>query len=223
MMSLMLTARGRNKTRSDEGLAWFRAHSQAMLVLSTLLFGGITVLGAGLSGTNAHEVSMLYVLPIGLAAITFGVAGGCMAATFASIVFAGWMAEAGTTGAVGTIGWATRLIAWFLLGALLGDASDRTMRAREEAEVRDYERFRREEAARRHREALELNDTVVQGLAVAKWKVESGDIEGGLQLLGSTMAIVQELVADQMGDVTSQEYRSNLHSLRYGSPPAEAA
>jgi hypothetical protein len=44
------------------------------------------------------------------------------------------------------------------------------------------------------REAAEINDTIVQGLAASKWRFESGDIDHGLETLTDTMTTAQALV-----------------------------
>ena len=87
------------------------------------------------------------------------------------------------------IGWATRIVPLLLLGVLLGDAFDRLRRAQ-------VERIRLLEAERRHREAVQLNDTIVQSLSAAKWALEAHDLEGGLEIVTDTLDRSQQLVSD---------------------------
>ena len=51
----------------------------------------------------------------------------------------------------------------------------------------------------RRREALELNDHVVQGLVVAKASYELGDAEGGKRALDATLGRAKALVSDLLG------------------------
>lgn len=51
----------------------------------------------------------------------------------------------------------------------------------------------------RHKEALELNDHVVQGLVVAKASYELGDVEGGKRALDATLGRAKALVSDLLG------------------------
>ena len=51
----------------------------------------------------------------------------------------------------------------------------------------------------RRREALELNDQVVQGLVVAKASFELGDVDGGRRALDATLGRAKNLVSDLLG------------------------
>ena len=53
-------------------------------------------------------------------------------------------------------------------------------------------------AALLNREAIEVNDTLIQGMAAAKWSIEAGRVETGLQTLDRTMAQAQEMVSDMI-------------------------
>ena len=61
------------------------------------------------------------------------------------------------------------------------------------------------EEARRRKEALELNDHVVQGLVVAKASFELGDHDGGTRALDATLARAKVLVSDLLGEQTGEE------------------
>lgn len=54
--------------------------------------------------------------------------------------------------------------------------------------------------AQRRKEALELNDHVVQGLVVAKASFELGDEDGAKRALDATLARAKQLVSDLLGD-----------------------
>lgn len=57
------------------------------------------------------------------------------------------------------------------------------------------------DAQTRQQQALELNDTIVQGLAVAKMALESGRTEKGLEAVTETLKRVKSLVADLLADL----------------------
>lgn len=82
-------------------------------------------------------------------------------------------------------------MALVLVGYLLGDASERLERAVEA-------RIRAEAKMLRERDAVEINDHLVQGMAAAKWALEGGRAERSLQILQATMDDGQRLASDLM-------------------------
>lgn len=62
------------------------------------------------------------------------------------------------------------------------------------------------DAQARQQQALELNDTIVQGLAVAKMALESGHTEKGLEAVTETLKRVKSLVADLLADLGDGEW-----------------
>ncbi|MGN6129502.1 MAG: hypothetical protein ACTHOK_04100, partial [Nocardioidaceae bacterium] len=85
-------------------------------------------------------------------------------------------------------GWLSRIVPMVLLGLLVGDASDRLRRA-------EREKLELAAAARMHREAIEINDSLIQGMAAAKWALESGRTESGLAALDETIVQGHNLVS----------------------------
>ena len=57
----------------------------------------------------------------------------------------------------------------------------------------------------RRKEALELNDHVVQGLVVARASFELGDAEGGKRALEATLGRAKDLVSDLLGEEETHE------------------
>lgn len=53
--------------------------------------------------------------------------------------------------------------------------------------------------AARQEQALELNDGIVQGLAVAKMAIETGDLDKGLEVIGHTLQQAKAVVAGLLG------------------------
>jgi hypothetical protein len=102
-----------------------------------------------------------------------------------------WVLATGES--LSVLGWIARGVPLVLLGALLGDASDRLTRA-------EARRLALEAAAQRQRDATEVNDTLVQGMAAAKWAFEGGRHESGLKTLDDTLRLGHELVSQLLRD-----------------------
>jgi hypothetical protein len=60
-----------------------------------------------------------------------------------------------------------------------------------------------EDMRQRQRHALELNDSIVQGLAAAKMSFEVGRDEDGLRMLEATLARARAIVTGLLGDGSS--------------------
>jgi hypothetical protein len=87
---------------------------------------------------------------------------------------------------------------------VVGDASDRLRRAEEQ-------RQRFEAAALLHREAIEINDSLVQGMAAAKWSLESGQTDLGIQTLETTLNRAQDLVSGLIRRADMGERAEDVH------------
>jgi hypothetical protein len=87
------------------------------------------------------------------------------------------------------VGWSSRILPLLLVGFLLGDASERLDQAARERQAHRV-------AAPRQHDAVEINDTLVQGMSVAKWAFEAGRIEAGLRALDETVVLGHRLVSD---------------------------
>jgi hypothetical protein len=177
---------------------WFRQRP-VLVLLATALFGVVLVVRMT-TGTVADAYSMLYALPVALLAIAFGRRAGLVAGVTAVGLIVVWTLTADVS--LTATGWASRAVPLLLLGVLLGDASEREARA-------ETERRRFEAAARLHRQAIEVNDSIIQGMAAAKWSFEAGSIDAGLTTLDDTLGRARELVSGLirqagMGDRTEQ-------------------
>lgn len=169
---------------------WFRWHPAAAVLVAAGLFAG--VFGVRLLVADQHEpVSVLYVLPIALLAVAFGLRGGIAGATTGVLLLWGWAAVENAS--LSLVGWASRVTAMALLGVLLGAAVDRL------AEASRVERLLL--AARlREREAAEISDSIIQGMAAAKWLLESGRLADSERVLTQTIEASQELVVGLLHD-----------------------
>lgn len=168
---------------------WFRRRPRLAVAVASALFAAVFALRLSVSGP-ADAITVLFVLPVSLIAIAFGLRAGTAAGALAVCLTGAWVAGAGVS--LTAVGWAARLVPLLGLGPLIGAASDRL----DEAHRHEEELARMFEM---QREAAELNDAVVQRLAVAKWMFECGQLDGGLRMLTETMAEAQALVAKLLG------------------------
>ena len=165
---------------------WFRQHPSVALVVAAGLYGVVLLLTL-FAGTPGDDYFLLYVFPVALVAITFGLRAGALAGLTAVAFVVVWVVlrDVSLTAA----GWAARVVPMLVLGLLLGRAADRLRWA-------EAERLRLEAAALLHREAIEINDSLVQGMAAARWSLQAGQVEVGLKILDETLGQAHELVSD---------------------------
>lgn len=165
--------------------AWFRGRPSVTWAAVAALFVGVFVLRLS-GGTVEGAYSMLYVFPVALVAFAFGLRKGAAAGALAVLLIVIWVVVRDVS--LDPAGWLARVLPILLLGVLLGEASDRLRR-------NEAERRRLETAALLHRDAIEINDSLIQGMAAAKWALEAGDVETGLRTLNGTISQAQELVS----------------------------
>ena len=169
---------------------WFQARPRLTVAVVVLLYLGIFVIRV-LTGTPRDATNMLYALPIALAALAFGRRAGAAAGCGAVLLVVAWVVIDSVDLTVW--GWTSRIVPMLLLGVLLGQASDRLRLADERSR-------RLETAAQRHQDAVEINDTLVQGMVAAKWSLESGRADDGLRTLNDTITVGHHLVSELMRD-----------------------
>jgi glucose-6-phosphate-specific signal transduction histidine kinase len=173
--------------RSDEP-PWFRTRPGLTLVVAGVLFAAIFALRLGIPGPEP-AVSLLFVLPVALLALARGLRAGLASGVIATVLLAGWSWANDVD--LSLLAWATRVVPLVLTGLLLGDASDRLARS-------EARRVALELASERHSRAAEINDSLVQGMASAKWSLETGDVEAGIRTLRETIGVGQRLVSQLM-------------------------
>lgn len=172
------------------GGPWFLRRPRITVAVAAAMYA--VVFAARLSvGGPADDLCLLYTLPIALLAVAFGRRVGVLAGLAGVGLVVTWVVidQVHLT----AVGWVSRVAPMLLLGYLLGDAMDRLHRA-------EAERRRLEEAARRQRDAIEINDTIVQGLTAAKWALESGHLGAGLTIVVDTLDLGHRLVSDLIRD-----------------------
>jgi hypothetical protein len=168
---------------------WYRQRPRVAVTVAALLFAGVFALRLAVGGSE-DAISMLYVLPIALVSLAFGAQAGVGAGVCAVALVEAWavLGDVDLT----PVGWLSRATPLLLLGLLVGVASDQQrIAARRDRELAAVLALQRE--------AAEINDTIVQGLAASKWRLECGDVDRGLATLTETMATAQALVSSLLG------------------------
>ncbi len=171
-------------TRSADD-PWFWRRPVLAVVVAGALFAAVFLLRLS-DGGPTEAYSMLYVLPVSLLAVAFGVRGGAAAGLAAVVMMVIWALVAEVH--LSPLAWLSRVAPMLALGSLLGYATDRARRA----EVRQREV---EAAALLHQPAIVVNDSVVQGLAAARWALDQGRVDDGIALLDETMSEAQGMVS----------------------------
>lgn len=169
---------------------WFRAQPRWTVAVAGVLYAAVFILRMT-AGVPNDAINMLYALPIALVALAFGRKAGVAAGLLAVALVVLWAVL--DAAGLSALGWASRITPLLLLGVLLGDASDRLAEA--ERRERAFEA-----AAQRHRDATEVNDTLIQGMAAAKWALEAGRTEAGLRTLDETITLGHQLVSELLRD-----------------------
>jgi len=195
---------------------WFDLHHVLAVSVAVVLFIAILVLSLTIDRT-ADPLSVLYVLPVSLVAFAFGVRGGLAAGAVAVGFLLIWATSADH--ALGVLGWVSRVGSLLLLGLLVGATSDRIR------EARRAERYALA-VALVQRDAAEINDSVVQGLAAAKWLLESGQVDRAMGVIDETAEQAQSLVSRVLGagGVLGDDVRNPMLVMRSsGRRPGGAA
>src|SRR6516165_1606435 len=134
---------------------WFRDRP----AWAAIVAGALIASGGAVGAASPHQRSLVVVLlalPVALLAVTFGRAGGVVGGLVGIALAATWSLPA--LGAdVGASGWAAAG-SLLVLGALLGQAIDALDASDQRACHAEAERARLQLAARRHAEAVEIND-----------------------------------------------------------------
>lgn len=185
------------KLRGAEGgstFPWYRSHARTALVAASGLFVAVAVAHIFANRTG-QAVDILYALPVALVAMAFGLRGGLIGAASGFLLFAVVELTYGV-GDIDVTGWLARTAGLFLLGILLGHATDQIESGQRAAMAAQRERLALTMRARRHAEALEISDSILQHLVVAKWMVEAGQYDKAIEIMTTTIATGERMVAD---------------------------
>lgn len=178
---------------SETGRPWFRLRPQEAVVVAGCLFVAVSVLQWFVDGSG-QAVVMLDLLPVALLAMTFGLRGGVAAAAGAYAPFAVFEVFH-ASGDIDLEVWVVPGLALFLLGVLLGRATDQMEASRRSALEEQAQRCRLEAAIRRYADAIELSDSILQQLAAAKWLAEAGQFDRVVDLLDDTIIRGEHMIA----------------------------
>ena len=170
---------------------WFSRRARLALAGVLAMFAAITVARFSLGDDASVGITLLYVVPISLAALAWGRVAGMIASGAALVLLGVWVLADGVDLTV--LGWSARAVPILLVGLLLGDASDRLRRA-EQAHVEQAER------ELLHRQAVEINDSLLQNMAAAKWALEAERHDVAHERLTDAIASGQKLVAGLIRD-----------------------
>jgi hypothetical protein len=189
---------GRHVVVEDADEEWFLRRPHLAIGVAAALY--VAVFALRLSVSRVEEaITLLCVLPIALLAFAFGRRVGVLAGCVGVVLAAAWIVVDQVE--MRALGWLAFSVPLVLLGALVGDASDRQRR------VAQVER-QLLVAEMRAREAAEINDSIIQNLAAAKWSVESGSYDRGIEVLTDTIVTAEALVDGLLHD----------RSIRGGEP-----
>lgn len=171
---------------SPAGGPWFRQHPRVAAAVTIATFTAVTVVRVVVDDAE-DGTGLLYALPVALAAMAFGLAIGAAASLSAAGLLWAW-AVGHPESALGPVGWGTRVLPILVLGVLVGTAADA-------AEAAALARTDLAVAAAHRRDAAEVNDAILQRLAVAKWRLEAGADEEAVALIEEAIGEGQALVA----------------------------
>jgi hypothetical protein len=163
-------------------------------VVAIGLFAVVSILQWFNDGSG-QAIAVLYVLPIALLGVTLGERGGLAGATSGFVLFAVFEVVH-SSGDIDATGWVVRAVAMFLLGGLLGHATDRTAVSEQAALDEQRRRCQLEEENHRYAEAIEINDSLIQEIVAAKWKVEQGLTDQAAEMLSATIATGERMVVE---------------------------
>jgi signal transduction histidine kinase len=165
---------------------WFARRPALAAGSAVVLIAAITALRFT-TGDESDATALLYALPIALVALAFGARAGVSASLGCLLLVISWVVISDAS--FGPLAWVSRIVPLLLLGILIGHASD----AQREA---DAVATRLAIAEIRQRDAAEINDTIVQHLAAAKWMLERGSCDDAIAAVDEAMRSGQSLVSD---------------------------
>jgi hypothetical protein len=170
------------------------------------LYAVVFAMRLTIRGTD--PITVFYIFPVALLAMAFGSRVGVAAGVIGVLLIVAWVAIDGVSAS--PLGWLGRVAPIILLGFLVGRATDQ-LRAAAQTEQALFA------AQLREREAAEISDSIIQGLAAAKWSMEAGEIERGFGLLTDTIATTESLVVGLLRDQplprrSDSPYRPHAHA-----------
>lgn len=176
-----------------------RVRRAQLLLVALLLYGGVLTLSLAFNDPRL-AVTVLYVIPIALTALAAGVPGGLLGAGLATCLLSIWVALDDTE--VHTMGWVSRLVAFFVIGVLVGRYEDL---------ARGWVRRRVDERA-----AAEIHDGVVQSLVLATYELRRGDSAAAERAVDDALEAAKRIISARLPAVQPGDLRL---PTREGEPP----
>jgi len=172
-----------------EQLVWGGARSRRAVAGAAVALLVLVFAVAVATGSPLEPAIIAYAVPVALCGLALGALAGITAAVAGGALY--WVAAYvdGHTLSAGHLSY--RMGALVFLGGIVGLLSSRLAEAEQGAQLQRELRSR----------AVELNDTVVQGLALARYLLDGGDSAAAAATLTTTLERAKELVADFIGDV----------------------
>ena len=127
------------------------------------------------SEEEADAIAVLYVVPVGLVALRYGFRAGMAAAALAFLLFAAWAAWDDAD--ISAAGYISRAVAYAVAAGGLSAVARRLWRHE------------------RRLQARQIHDEIVQGLVVARYSAEAGQIDECVRALDKTLAASQAIVS----------------------------
>jgi hypothetical protein len=172
---------------------WYRLQPGRAVLVAIGLYCCISIV-LWFNDAAGHAIAVLYILPVALLAVTFGLWGGLSAAAAGFSLFA-LFEVFHSTGDIDVDGWIVRAVALLLLGGLLGRATDQIVASQRTALCEQRSRLQMEERQRRYSEAIEISDSLLQQMVAAKWMVEQGRSDEAAEVLEATIERGERMVA----------------------------
>lgn len=187
---------------------WFWAHPLTALSVACVLAAAVN-LALFTVGPRHHSVVDLYSLPIALVALTAGRRAGLVAGLCVAMMLGLWSVLS-LDAQLDLTDWLCHVLPMLMLGVLVGDAAER---------IRSAARTERRAAALEHlgRDSAEAHDALMQHLAAAKWRLEAGDVDAGIEALTEAMTDGQQMVARMIGSGSALDRGDRLVSWPSGS------
>ena len=178
---------GEQRTKASQVPSWpVWLTPRRTTVLIATLFSAITVLRSYVDGAG-QAVAVLYVVPIVIAALSFGHRGGLGLTACGATAFA-LLAGVHEHGDLDVTGWLGPLLAMALAGGLVGYLTDLLAHRAEAGEALVEHSRRLEEVCSAQHAALSVSDSITQQVAAARWMLEAGRTDEALAVLGSSVA-----------------------------------
>ncbi len=153
------------------------------------VLSGLVIASRAVAPLPSDGWLFLLIAPIAIVAVEYSFAGGFVAALMASVLTLGFKLLGDI--AYSYTGVAVRVVTFLVAGAGVGYLVEE--RRRRDDALKDLQR-----RAAEHQEGLQLNDDVVQGLAVAKMALEMGEPDRAQTTLEETLRRAQEIASQRL-------------------------